>query len=128
MIAGIGTDIVQTSRIKDMLERHGAVFLERIFARSEAEASSGRADRSQFLAGRWAAKEAFSKALGTGIGKSCRWVEIVVANDAKGKPVLTPVGVTAETLRALGDDVRVHLSISHETDYACATVVIEKFL
>ncbi len=125
MIFGVGTDIVQISRVKDMLERHAVGFVARVFSDSEAAAAAGRADRTQHLAGRWAAKEAFSKALGTGIGESCRWRDIIIENDPGGKPSLTAVDTTAETLRRLAGDARIHLSISHETEYACATVVIE---
>lgn len=128
MIFGVGTDIVQTSRMEKMLERHGGAFVTRILTADEAKALAGRFDKAQYLAGRWAAKEAFSKALGTGIGESCQWSDISVVNNTKGRPELSVTGATAETLRRLVGPNHIHLSLSHETDYACATVIIEGLL
>ena len=72
MIQGIGADIVEVSRIKNLLERRKDTFAAKVFTSAEISAASGRADLAQYFAGRWAAKEAVSKALGCGIGSRLR--------------------------------------------------------
>ena len=125
MILGIGVDIVEVARIERMLERHSESFIRRVLSVEEQVILSNRKDRGQFCAGRWAIKEAFSKALGTGIGKSCAMHEISTVNDSLGRPVITLNGEALATYEKL-EGKNIHLSISHEKMYACANVVLEK--
>lgn len=125
MILGIGTDIVDIVRIKRMLERHSESFVRRVLSVEEQELLFKRKDKCQFCAGRWAIKEAFSKALGTGIGKACAMHEVSVVNDKFGRPVVVLKGKALSTFEELGGKL-IHVSISHEKSYACASVVLEK--
>jgi len=125
MIYGIGTDIVEIKRIAQMLDKHGAAFIQRVFTATEIEQAERRKDSAQFYAGRWAAKEALSKALGSGIGEQCSWQDIAIINLSTGAPELK---LTEKVLLLAGlkSTDSIHLSISHEQHYACATVIIEK--
>ena len=125
MIYGIGTDIVEIDRIAKMLDKHGTAFIQRVFTTTEIDQAEQRKDRAQFYAGRWAAKEALSKALGSGIGEQCSWRDISITNESTGAPQLK---LTEKALLAAGLNSadHIHLSISHEQHYACATVIIEK--
>ncbi|WP_085520476.1 holo-ACP synthase [Tuberibacillus sp. Marseille-P3662] len=116
MIIGTGVDIIDLNRINRLVERHQ--FIHRILTSLEyhkfTTLSANR--RTEFLAGRFAAKEAFAKALGTGIGLELSWRDIEVHNNDQGKPE-----VTCERY----NDCRVHLSITHSNEYAVAFIVIE---
>jgi holo-[acyl-carrier protein] synthase len=125
MILGIGTDIVEVVRMETMIDEHGNSFIEKIFTEDERKESEKRKDRAQYFAGRWAAKEALSKALGCGFGAQCGWKDITILNTSNGKPELTLTGTALRTSQKLGG-TSIHLSISHEKHYACASVVIEK--
>jgi holo-[acyl-carrier protein] synthase len=125
MIAGTGIDIVEISRIRDMLEKHSNAFAEKIFTDKERDEAENRSDPSVYFAGRWAAKEAFAKALGTGFGRFCSWTDISVSNDSAGKPFITLSGNALEYAEKL-EIANIHLSISHEKEYACASVILEK--
>lgn len=117
MICGIGTDIIEVERIEKACARPG--FLEKYFSGRELEHFGLHRFNAQTIAGTFAAKEAFSKALGTGVrGFSLRDVEIL--RDVLGKPY-----IEFQKREALADKT-VHLTISHSKLYACATVVIEK--
>ena len=120
MVIGIGTDIVEIARLEQAFPNIGS----RAFTPGEIAAANKLQRRSEYLAGRWAAKEAFAKALGCGFGKDCSWQDIEIINDAKGKPVMQISGKTLETLTA-ANGRNVHLSISHEKSYATAFVIIE---
>ncbi|AST94126.1 holo-ACP synthase [Sutcliffiella cohnii] len=115
MIKGIGIDIIELSRIEKLMERQPS-FINRILAdeeRTQFHTLKGKR-KLEFLAGRFAAKEAFSKAYGTGIGKHLSFHDIVIANEPTGKPYIQkPVGEN------------IHLSISHSEQYAVAQVIIE---
>lgn len=124
MILGIGTDIVSIARLRRALERGGAHFRDHAFTPEESAAALRMKDALPRFAGRWAAKEALAKALGTGCGEHCSWEEISITNHENGRPEMRLSGRTLATFEALGGR-RLHLSISHETEYACATVVIE---
>ena len=125
MIVGIGTDIVEIGRLKASIERYGAHFLDHIYTQEEQAAAVSRGEnRFAFYAGRWAAKEAVSKMLGTGFTAKCQWLGISVLNDNAGRPSVALAGVTAETAKSLGIR-RIHISISHEKAYACATAIGE---
>ncbi len=117
-VLGIGTDIVSVARIAQMLDHHGDRFLARCF-RSGETVSSGPAS----VAGRWAAKEAFLKALGTDVrGIPYRSIEVV--KSAHGPVKLGLHGRARDALAAAGGK-KVHLTISHEREFASATVIIE---
>ena len=121
MIVGIGTDITECARIERMFKRHGAHFQRRVLTPEEC----GECDGISYLAGRWCAKEALSKALGTGIGAQCAFEDIRILRDAvSGRPVMTLSGSAKHTAEKLGV-TRIHLSISHEKHYAVATVLLE---
>ena len=125
MILGTGIDIVEIRRLANSIQRYGDAFLNRVYAHDElAIAPAAEATRAAFLAGRWAVKEAVSKAFGTGIGASCAMTDMVVTNDDAGKPLLELRGSAAETAKRLGI-ATIHISISHERDYAVAQAIAE---
>ena len=125
MIKGLGIDIVETSRIRQVIERHGEQFLNRVFTPAEQAVGKVRASAQHFYAGRWAAKEAAAKALGCGIGSECSFNEIEVIDSAIGVPSLVFTGSAAKTAAALGAK-NVRVSITHEREYAAAVVIIEE--
>ncbi|MCQ2397579.1 MAG: holo-ACP synthase [Lentisphaeria bacterium] len=107
------------------IERTGQAFLEKVYSPDELEAMPSKDPRRiEFLAGRWAAKEALAKALGCGISDRCRLNEITVLNDGAGRPVMTLEGASAETAHSMGVS-KIHISISHEKAYATAVVILE---
>lgn len=116
MIKGIGIDIVELNRIETAIHKHKN-FPKRILTPKEqtifSELSPTR--QTEFLAGRFAAKEAFAKAIGTGIGKSLSWQDVEIIPDKNGKPQIT-LKKTVGTI---------HISISHSKQYAVANVIIE---
>lgn len=124
MIHGIGTDIVRIERLRTSLERHGERFALRILAESEREAWRVSRDPARFLAKRFAAKEAFGKALGTGVAVPATLHAVAVNHDALGKPGFSYAQALAEYMaeRRLG----AHLSLTDETDYVVAFAVIER--
>ena len=124
MIHGVGTDIVRVARLADALERHGARFAERILDVSEREAFAAAPNPARLLAKRFAAKEAFGKALGTGVAAPATLHAVRVGHDALGKPLFEFSPVLAEHMRERG--LHAHLSLSDETDYVVAFAVIEK--
>lgn len=124
MILGIGTDIVSIIRIRDTLDRHGAQFAQRILTDAELLALNEVKDPAPWLAKRWAAKEAFGKATGTGIRAPLTLAGIGVGHNAAGRPQFELGDIVAEHLRTLGVQ-QTHLSISDEQDYAVAFVVFE---
>jgi len=124
MIFGIGTDIVEVARIKASLEEFGDAFAQRILAESEFASYLASAIKPRFLAKRFAAKEAFSKALGTGLRTPATLQNIAVSHDALGKPVL----ILAPELQVLLQSKNIthtHISISDEKNLAAAFVVLE---
>jgi len=124
MIFGIGTDIVHIERIQNNLKRHGDAFAKRILADAEFEEFRESAQQASFLAKRFAAKEAMSKALGTGFrdGLSLRHISII--HDVRGRPGLICNGKADELLRAF-DICACHLSLADEREYAVAFVTLE---
>lgn len=123
-VVGVGTDIVAVGRMRDALDRHGERFARRILSAPELEQWQARGATPGLLAKRFAAKEAASKALGTGIAHGVTLRSIQVANDEQGKPVLSLVQGAAEQARRLGV-LRTHLSLSDEREFAVAFVVLE---
>ncbi len=124
MIYGIGTDIVHIERISGLLSRHGERFAERILAPSERADWRASRDPARFLAKRFAAKEAFGKALGTGVAVPATLHVVAVEHDELGKPLFR----YAETLAAYLAERRLcaHLSLSDEADYVVAFALIEQ--
>ena len=126
MIHGIGTDIVHVARLKAALERHGDRFAARILAEGDGERAGFRASRdpARFLAKRFAAKEAFGKALGTGVAVPATLHAVRVGHDELGKPVYLFDDGLAAYMRERG--LTAHLSLSDEADYVVAFALIEK--
>lgn len=124
MILGIGTDIVEVARIERSIERHGERFMKRIYTDTEIAYCTRFKRAAQHFAGRWAAKEAAGKALGTGIFGAVRFRDIEITNDERGKPLLAFSGDAAGLAATLGA-TRLHVSIAHSDSHATAVVVIE---
>lgn len=124
MILGIGVDMVAIERIGALLERHGGRALERLFTPGEAGYCRGRAQAAASFAARFAAKEAFFKALGTGWAEGVAWRDVEVIAAGSGAPSLRLSGAAAERARALGVR-RHHLSLTHTAELAAAYVVLE---
>lgn len=124
MILGIGTDLCEVRRIEDALERFGERFAKRILVESELAVFRRRRKSAAYLAKRFAAKEAFSKALGTGIHFPVNWHNVWVVNDRSGKPAFEFSGPLAALLERRGIE-QVHVSLSDEIGMACAFVIAE---
>jgi holo-[acyl-carrier protein] synthase len=127
MILGTGVDIIEIQRIEKEIRRYGDKFCQRIFTAGEREYCSSRGSarsRAQCYAARFAAKESFFKALGTGLRGGLQWTDVEVTQDEMGKPVLS-VKKKAEQ-RILEARVSViHVSLSHERTHAIAVVILE---
>ncbi len=123
MIIGIGTDIIQIARLEETIERQGDRFVERILTPVEQAEYERRKRSPVYLASRFAAKEAASKALGTGIGRGVSFQQFEVTNLESGQPVLTLSG-HAETLFKQRGGASVHISLSDEKDMAVAFVIL----
>lgn len=124
MIFGIGTDIVEVSRIGASIEEFGDAFAARILAESELESYRASHIKSRFLAKRFAAKEAFSKALGTGLRAPATFQNIAVSHDNLGKPILILAPALQSLIQAKNIS-QMHISISDEKNLAAAFVVLE---
>lgn len=121
MIHGIGVDIEVAARVSKAIKRYGASFLDRIFTEREIAYCQMKGNPPQHFAARFAAKEAFSKAIGTGWGGSFRWLDVEILNDEKGKPSL----VLHNELGAFCMHFKSNLSLSHTKEYVVAVVVLE---
>ena len=121
MIKGIGTDIVEIKRIKRLMENQHAI--DRLLTKNEVELMKDRAKPHEFFAGRFAAKEAVSKAFGTGISK-CPPNEVEVLNDDAGAPYVLLYD-NAKKLEEKLNVEKIFISITHEKEYAVAMVVLE---
>jgi holo-[acyl-carrier protein] synthase len=125
VIYGVGTDVVEIARIEQALARFGERFARRILCESELRRFHGHRLPANFLAKRFAAKEAFTKALGTGIHAPANWHGVWVRNLPSGKPVLEfsdPLKQLLST-RGIGE---AHLSLTDERGVAMATVILER--
>ncbi|MBI1823011.1 MAG: holo-ACP synthase [Nitrospirae bacterium] len=124
MIIGIGIDIVQSRRIKEAIEKWEKRFLNRIFTPPEQEYCLRHKSPHLFFGGRFAVKEAMFKALGTGWRGGVQWKEIQVENLQSGQPVVQVFGKIKEILRQREVE-KIHVSISHDTDYSLGEVILE---
>ena len=122
MIVGLGTDIIEIVRIGQMIERHGELFLNRIYTEEEVRYCSRRKESYQHFAGRWAAKEAVMKALGTGFIRGIRWQDIGVYSQKSGRPIVQLKGGAADLSEKMGIE-EILLTISHCRTYATATAI-----
>lgn len=123
MILGIGVDLAKVERFKSLLEKDG--FLEKYYHQSEIDyiKSKGKSG-AQSMAARFAAREAFFKALGTGFsGYNLKDIEI--SNNEDGKPIIIPGEKVIKVLDSLSNNWKIHLSLSHEKEYAIAQVILE---
>ena len=118
-VVGIGTDIIECERIERMLQRHGDTFLTRVYTAGEIDYCSGRKTGTQHYAGRWAAKEAVLKSLGTGWAHGIQWTEVEVVNQQGGKPNIVLSGKAKHISEQLGIQ-EIMISISHCRRYAVA--------
>ncbi len=121
MIHGIGVDIVAVARLRGMWERHGERALARLLAPEERDDFTRAADKGRFLAKRFAAKEAFAKAFGTGVRPPVLLSALAVIHDELGKPAFA----YDEALAVAAGHLTAHLSISDEAEYAVAYVILE---
>ena len=124
MIYGIGTDIVSIERVQEILKKNRDGFINRVLTEHERALFTNKADSAAFCAKRFAAKEAFSKALGTGIGRVVSFQDLTVRNNENGRPYFMP----SEKLRLYLQEKGIkqgHLSISDESSNALAFVVLE---
>lgn len=120
MVRGIGTDIIEISRIRNSIARHGSHFLNKIYTQAEQEYCLAYNDAAPHFAARFAAKEAISKAIGTGIRDQVSWLEIEVRNQKNGQPH----PILSKELDAFLQHPRFLLSISHCREYAVATAIL----
>ena len=128
MILGVGTDLANIDRIAGVLERHGDRFRNRVFTEVEQRKAERRKDVASTYAKRWAAKEACSKALGTGLRMGISWKDMAVSNLKTGQPVMTVTGLAAERLKEMtqeGHEATIHVSLTDDHPWAQAFVVIE---
>ena len=125
MIYGVGTDIVSIDRVQNIISKNRDGFIKRVLTEYERALFSNKADSAAYLAKRFAAKEAFSKALGTGIGRVVSFQDLTIRNNESGKPYFLP----SEKLRLYLMEKGIkqgHLSISDESKYAVAFVILEQ--
>lgn len=124
MIIGMGVDIAEVERIKAAIERHGEVFLRRIYTERERAYCEQFRNKYERYAGRFAAKEAGMKGLGTGWRRGVKWVDFEVVREMGGRPTLALGGEAAKIAAQLGVK-RVALSITHTAEQALAQVIFE---
>ena len=128
MILGVGTDLANIDRIAGTLERFGDRFRNRVFTEIEQAKAERRADTPGTYAKRWAAKEACSKALGTGLRMGIAWKDMSVTNLATGQPVMHVTGWAKDRLDAMtpaGHEAIIHVTLTDDHPWAQAFVVIE---
>ena len=126
MIYGVGTDLVNIDRVKNILSKNRDGFVKRVLSEHEQALFTNKADSAAYCAKRFAAKEAFAKALGTGIGRVVSFQDLTVRNNENGKPHFIP----SEKLRQFLVEKNIkqaHLSISDESQNAIAFVILETF-
>lgn len=121
MVNGVGVDIIEVGRIRKSIEDYGSLFIDKIFTGEEVAYCSGKPNPFQHYAARFAAKEAFSKAAGTGWNSDFSWQEVEVINEKSGRPYFR---LSGHSFQNFGNK-RIFLSLSHSGDYVAAVVVIE---
>lgn len=124
MIVGLGVDIAEVGRVKAAIERHGETFLRRLYTAQEREYCEKFRNKFERYAGRFAAKEAAMKALGTGWRRGVRWVDVEVVREKGGRPTIALAGEAKEIAKRLGVK-RIALSITHTETEALAQVIFE---
>ena len=124
MIVGTGIDLADPARLRSACERRGEKLLARLFTEAERRACDQAMDRWPRYAGRFAAKEALLKALGTGLRMGIGWQQIETTNDPAGKPLIRLSGAALARAEALGV-CRIHVSISDLNNLAAASVILE---
>jgi|TARA_Y100000310_G_scaffold311580_1_gene358003 holo-[acyl-carrier protein] synthase len=125
MILGIGTDIVDVARVKSIYEKYGVRFLDKILTPDEKEYCLSHENPSQYIAARFAAKEATAKCFGHGIGAKMEWKHIELRRRESGQPYIQFSKHALETFCNLECDV--YVSVSHTRDYATATTIVESW-
>ena len=128
MILGIGSDLCNIDRIEATLARFGDRFRNRVFTSNEQTKAEGRRDVAGTYAKRWAAKEACSKALGTGLRMGISWKDMAVSNLRSGQPVMQVTGWASERLQSMtpaGHEAIIHVTLTDDHPWAQAFVVIE---
>lgn len=128
MILGIGTDLANIDRIQRTLDRFGDRFRNRVFTEVEQQKSERRRDVAGTYAKRWAAKEACSKALGTGLRMGIAWKDMSVSNLRTGQPVMHVTGWAADRLAKMtppGHEAHIHVTLTDDHPWAQAIVMIE---
>lgn len=130
MILGVGTDLANIDRIKGVLDRHGDRFRNRVFTATEQARAERTRTPAATYAKRWAAKEACSKALGTGLRMGISWKDMAVTNLRTGQPVMHVTGWAHERLVAMtpaGMEAAIHVSLTDDDPWAQAFVVIHAY-
>lgn len=125
MIYGIGIDLVENNRIEKIIQKWGEKFLFRVFSTREIAYCGSHAQAAIHYGARFAVKESFLKAIGTGLGRGVKLLEIEVVNEESGQPKLILSGGAKEYLDKAGIE-KIHLSITHTKNYASAMVLLEK--
>jgi holo-[acyl-carrier protein] synthase len=128
VILGVGTDLCNIQRIERTLARFGDRFRHRVFTETELRKAASRHGEAATLAKRWAAKEACSKALGTGLRMGIAWRDMAVSNLRSGQPVMAVTGWAAERLASMtppGHEAVIHVTLTDDHPWAQAFVVIE---
>ena len=127
MIIGIGIDIVDINRIEKTLDKYGKKFKLRCFSKNEIDSSEKKIKPANSYAKKFAAKEAFTKAIGTGFARGVFWKDITVQNDIYGKPFIKLYGNASKKLKELySKPCYIEVSLSDEKNYAIANIVIHK--
>ncbi len=124
MILGVGTDLAEVDRIRNSVARFGERFLNRVYTSRERDYSLSKANSSERLAARFAAKEAGMKAIGTGWRRGVTWRDFEVINEPSGRPTLQMSGVALQVASNMGV-ARISLSLTHTATLAFATVLLE---
>jgi holo-[acyl-carrier protein] synthase len=124
MIAGVGIDMIEVERIAEKISKEGG-FRELVFSKTEIDYCESKKHKAEHYAARFAAKEAFFKALGSGWAENTSFNEVEIMNDKHGKPEINLAGQTLETINAMGIK-NIFVSLSHIKKVASAIVIIEK--
>jgi holo-[acyl-carrier protein] synthase len=124
VIVGLGVDIAEVERVRAAIERRGAAFLRRVYTAREIDYCEGFRNKFERYAGRFAAKEAAMKALGTGWRRGVRWVDLEVVRESSGRPTMTLAGEAGKIAEQLGVKY-VAVSITHTESQALAQVIFE---